>query len=121
MQPKEIQETLKHTPGPWAISHRHSRCLVWAQPDGPQGPSVSIAQIDRCTFDGAGHLDNSAANAALIAVAPDLLAIAKRWAALDGSGWDVSRHADEKACLFADTQMTIARAEAFPSTGRTET
>jgi hypothetical protein len=42
---------------------------------------------------------------------PDLLSIAKRWAALDGGAWNVERHAAEKAALLADTKAAIAEAE----------
>ncbi|MFG1417219.1 hypothetical protein V5F38_05320 [Xanthobacter sp. V0B-10] len=51
------------------------------------------------------------ANFRLIDAAPDLLSIAKRWAALDGGAWNVERHAAEKAELLADTKATIAKAE----------
>lgn len=46
----------------------------------------------------------------LIAAAPDLLAIAERWAAIDGGSWNVDRHAAEKAELVADTAAVIAKA-----------
>lgn len=45
------------------------------------------------------------------AVAPDLLSIARRWAALDGGVWNVQRYAIEKAELLADTKAAIAEAE----------
>lgn len=46
--------------------------------------------------------------------APDLLSIAKRWAALDGGAWHAERHAREKDELLADTRAAIAKAESQP-------
>lgn len=57
------------------------------------------------------HTPQGAANARLIAAAPDLLSIAKRWAALDGGSWHVERHAKEKGELLKDTAAAIAKAE----------
>ena len=42
--------------------------------------------------------------------APDLLSIARRWAALDAGAWHADRHTDEKAQLLADTRAAIAKA-----------
>lgn len=51
----------------------------------------------------------------LIAAAPKLLAVARRWAALDAGSWHGSwhqeRYASEKAELLSDTRAAIARAE----------
>ena len=43
--------------------------------------------------------------------APELLSIARRWAALDAGAWHADRHAFEKAELLADTRAAIALAE----------
>lgn len=45
------------------------------------------------------------------ATAPDLLQIAKRWAALDSGAWHVERHASEKKKLLRDTIAAIAKTE----------
>jgi hypothetical protein len=50
-------------------------------------------------------------HARLIAAAPKLLSLAKRWAALDGGAWHVGRHAQDKAELLAETLAAIAKAE----------
>lgn len=52
------------------------------------------------------------ANARLIAAAPDLLSIARRFVALDGGAWNVARHAAEKQELLAEACAAIAKAEA---------
>lgn len=49
------------------------------------------------------------ANAHLIAAAPDLLGIARRWAALDGQ-WHPDHYESEKAELLIDTNAVIAKA-----------
>ncbi|MFG1401990.1 hypothetical protein [Xanthobacter sediminis] len=63
------------------------------------------------TFHGKHDTGQTEANARLIAAAPDLLSIAKRWSALDGGAWAVERHAREKTELLADTKAVIAKAE----------
>jgi len=67
---------------------------------------------------GDGHLRESlnespevAANARLIAEAPKLLSIARRWVALDAGAWHPTRYAAEKKELIADTVAVIAKAE----------
>ena len=51
------------------------------------------------------------ADAALFKAAPELLSIARRWAALDAGSWHADRHAAEKANLLAATRAAIALAE----------
>ena len=46
-------------------------------------------------------------NARLIAAAPELLSIARRWAALDGVAWHLVRHAREREQLLRDTQAVL--------------
>lgn len=55
--------------------------------------------------------EEAAANAFLVAAAPDLLSIAKRWNALDGGSWHVERHARDKEELIVATRAAIAKAE----------
>lgn len=96
---------MSHTPGPWK---------VYRTTDG-------IAIIGIGDADGGGVTDPNfglwrtgkerEANARLIASAPDLLNIARRWAALDGGAWAVERHAREKAELLNDTLVAIDKAE----------
>ena len=45
------------------------------------------------------------------AAAPELLSIARRWAALDAGAWHPTRYAAEKKELIADTEAAIAKAE----------
>lgn len=49
--------------------------------------------------------------ARLIAAAPDLRSIARRWVALDAGGWHPDRCAANKAELIVDTLAAIAAAE----------
>jgi hypothetical protein len=82
----------EHSAGPWiARSHRHhSPSTVLRESDG-----TPIAEVD--PVDGYGNHPETIANARLIAAAPDLLALAKQYAAecgeCDGSG--VRQFADE--------------------------
>lgn len=100
----------KHTPGPWiwddeecgnSISIRHD-------PQNPRALGDEVASVYR---DGIETTDDMRADARLIAAAPDLLSIARRWAALDGGSWHVERHANDKKELLADTNAAIAKAE----------
>ena len=97
----------KHTPGPWRAAPYSSivGCPITAQPR-PDKNSIRIAGV-------AGPIARVEieANARLIAAAPTLLSIAKRWAALDGGRWLQERYAREKAELLADTAAAIAKAE----------
>lgn len=99
-------QQLQHTPGPWEIVDRWPPNGCGAQ---IWGSGVHIASLTRA-------LDKPPvqkfADAQLIAAAPALLSIAKRWAAIDGGSWHPERHAREKAELLADTLAAIAQAEA---------
>jgi hypothetical protein len=98
----------QHTPGPWQIegkfqksgSPRWGFIITAGTNDRHDGPAAHV-----------GDLMVSEADARLIAAAPDLLDIAKQWAALDGGAWDVQRHAADKRDLLADTRAAIAKAE----------
>jgi hypothetical protein len=57
-----------------------------------------------------GFYPPRAADARLIAAAPDLLSIASRWAAIDGGIWHAERYVGDRAQLMADTQTAIAKA-----------
>ena len=102
-----------HTPGPWG------QVDYWRLHDkDAREEQVRLHPDWRCieggTHDGgfvhiSGHFGD--ANARLIAAAPDLLSIAKQWAAIDGGAWHVERHAAEKAELLADTRAAIAKAQ----------
>lgn len=84
-----------HTPGPWLVSNDGYNYIV--------GTARGVDEI--------ADLIDSEADARLIHAAPDLLSIAKRWAAIDGGAWNVQRHAQEKKELLADTRAAIAKAE----------
>ncbi|WP_272798884.1 hypothetical protein [Sphingobium sp. AntQ-1] len=45
------------------------------------------------------------------AEAPALLAMLRRWAALEAGAWHVDRHAAEKTRLMAETRALISKAE----------
>ena len=100
-----------HTPGPWhhnaigSVETERGAHAVWAN-------KVFICS----TNDAPGRApiaDDAAqdANCRLIAAAPDLLSIVKRWVALDGGAWDVERFANERARLLEEARAAIARAE----------
>lgn len=98
----------KHTPGPWSFKPTgdHKRIVIGeGLVEGPNGYDVAEVYSDDCDY------EEALANARLTAAAPDLLDIAKRWAALDGGAWDVQRHAAEKRDLISDTQAAITKAE----------
>lgn len=84
----------KHTPGPWAVEddifvYTHDgRCIVGA-------PGVNLTE------------DEAAANASLIAAAPDLLQVLKRFVAdaADYPAW-------QRPCaVVEEAEATIAKAE----------
>jgi hypothetical protein len=89
----------RHTPGPWTDND----ALRVLSPDQNYVADcdASIALPDK----------ERAANARLIAAAPDLLSIAKRWAAIDGGDWHMARYVIERERLLNDTQASIAKAE----------
>jgi hypothetical protein len=111
---------MPHTPGPWTVEDPMGPDTLWIVEAGKRAYEwrcIAAVSID----DGTGEelppqprigtaMRN--ANACLIATAPELLSIAKRWAALDGGAWNVERHAAEKAKLIQDTQTAIAKATA---------
>ncbi|HFH4030339.1 TPA: hypothetical protein ACGJ07_005402 [Pseudomonas aeruginosa] len=94
-----------HTPGPWVSRNnrvfRGGKCIcsnVNAASPTPQNIEEDVAM--------------SIANARLMAAAPELLSLAKRWAALDGSAWHPERYEEEKRELLAATNEAIAKATA---------
>ena len=116
----------EHTPGPWMAAN-----MVHGERGGPMTPEeigeyvancVRLGDADRFLFVTAGengapdicHVGNGpvgAANARLISAAPDLLAISRRWLALDAGAWHVQRHIREKVDLLADTRDAVAKAD----------
>lgn len=112
--------TAAHTPGPWeyvpstehhgpyvesSVGGTICDCYVMSNPSAPSvrngGDSKPISFFH----------EMADPNARLIASAPDLLSIAKRWLALDAGSWHPVRYARERAELLADTQAAIAKAE----------
>ncbi len=102
------------TPGPWTVVSYGSGVALYII--ASNGMSVAaVYRMERLNEHGVSNRikdgEEDAANARLIAEAPDLLSIAKRWAALDGGSWQGDRHACEKAELLADTRTAIAKTE----------
>lgn len=93
----------KGTPGPWVIDEsRHDGCINRIAPFRHIG-MASGYQVKP------GDREENEANARLMASSPELLSIAKRWAALDAE-WHPDRYANEKARLLQDTKEAIAKA-----------
>lgn len=93
----------KHTPGPWRLSHNESGAFA-IEDDNRIAILCSRAPWDH-------RAAESIANGRLMTAAPELLSIARRWAALDAGGWHPDRHAADKAELLAATRAAIAKAE----------
>ncbi|HFQ6226716.1 TPA: hypothetical protein ACHSDK_004962 [Pseudomonas aeruginosa] len=94
-----------HTPGPWVSRNNMvfggKKCIC----SNVNAASPTLQNI-------AEDVAMSIANARLMAAAPELLSIAKRWAALDGSAWHLVRYEEEKRELLAATNEAIAKATA---------
>lgn len=104
---------VEHTPGPWVVKmrdgrqHRHNDIMSGQK---------RIASIGESTI---GNLDESNANAALIAAAPDLLAALKAYASDDecvmtpdfDTRLEVRSGPTHVDCKFCNAQTAIARAE----------
>jgi hypothetical protein len=101
---EQMTSEAKHTPAPWQ--------WVGNNLEGPEYTDVIDASVScgRFCLGGSARMTMSDADRALIAAAPDLLSIARRWAALDGGAWHVERLAGETAELLADTRTAIAKA-----------
>lgn len=106
----------EHTPGPWEFleagdtesEFNVGRALTISEGSAPHNDIANVYSCSDATV--SITREQAIANAHLIAAAPNLLAIARRWAALDGSSWHVDRHARYKAELLADTGDVIAKA-----------
>lgn len=96
----------KHTPGPWVVGPTDDTVVTHL---GADGLRYEVAAIDG-DYNQPEVWPVMEANARLIAAAPDLLSIARRWAAIDGGAWNVQRYASERAELMADTRAAIAKA-----------
>lgn len=55
--------------------------------------------------------DEALANVRLLMAAENLLALLRRWNALDGGSWHVERHAQEKTKLICDTREVLGQLE----------
>ena len=98
-------EKVAHTPGPWRVGE-HNHCVIESARHG----NIALVNLARM----------SAADARLIAAAPDLLALAKRYASecsgCDGEGRRIvtfnDREAEYDPCEdCADIRAVIAKAE----------
>ncbi len=98
-----------HTPGPWYVQDDHGK--RWIETNGNDD---TIAEIHRRASKGSVYsCKEAAANAHLIAAAPDLLSIAQRFLALDAQ-WHPDRYESEKSELMADARAAIAKAQVTP-------
>lgn len=100
-----------HTPGPWVLVGWCIYPALWrGVPNDDARAQIALVS----PWDGMGGKTQDAlearANSKPLVAAPDLLSIAKRWAALDGGSWNVERHAREKSELEADTLAAIRKA-----------
>ncbi|PWC69126.1 hypothetical protein TSH7_01390 [Azospirillum sp. TSH7] len=92
-----------HTPGPWLVQHEgNGELVVWTR----QPHTGALATVHSEDINGEYPAE---ANARLIASAPDLLSIARRWMALNGE-WHPTRYAAEKARLIDDTRAALRKA-----------
>lgn len=97
-------EKVAHTPGPWRVGE-HNHCVIESARHG----NIALVNLARM----------SAADARLIAAAPDLLALAKRYASecaeCDGKGTWVGPDLHTEPCdTCADLRALIARAKETP-------
>jgi len=102
-----------HTPGPWMTYHEADIPIPVAVGTvaGSGTHAGTICEIcGQTDADGVFSPAVTAANARLIAAAPDMLTLARRWLALDGGAWLVDRHTNEKRQLIEDTRAAIAKA-----------
>ncbi|MGB5955416.1 hypothetical protein [Pseudomonas sp.] len=90
----------EHTPGPWLI-REVPNCNL----SGHIGYAIDFNESQEQVVD----FVYEQADAHLIAAAPDLLSIAKRFLALD-SQWHPGRYKAEKAELMAEARAAIAKA-----------
>ncbi|MBG4420113.1 hypothetical protein [Pseudomonas aeruginosa] len=95
----------KHTPGPWGQDK-------WGSLQTEGGQDVLLRGITTISAGSDERIAEAEANTRLIAAAPELLSIAKRWAALDGSAWHPVRYEEEKRELLAATNEAISKATA---------
>lgn len=91
---------LKHTPAPWTI-----REVTHSNVPGRRAFAIDFNEDQEQVVDWVYE----EADAKLISAAPDLLSIARRWAALDGQ-WHPDRYESEKGELLIDTGTAIAKA-----------
>lgn len=104
-----MQNTVKHTPGPWCVWNfnddpRH--VAVGHVAVGPEAGGLAVADIVACNAHGcytAATEAQGAANARLIASAPDLLAALKM-------ALDASEHCIDDKSWEDDARAAIAKA-----------
>lgn len=92
----------KHTPGPWSIHHK-PRC-DWQIVGADEYSIVGVPDDDKY-----GRPTEDAANARLIAAAPDLLAFVKRFTSNDEC--TVTEPGDAGHCHHCDAINLIAKAD----------
>lgn len=106
---------IKHTRGPWTMETMRPNTLgpAWINSKDRRliadcGQIVSLTNHGFC---GRVEVEEIEANARLIAAAPDLFSIVKRFIALPSAAWHPERHAADEAELMNDARAAIAKAE----------
>lgn len=96
----------QHTPGPWVLDPQAMAHVLGNDYHVIQaGVGFHPEGLTEAGFCLSGYM--SAEDARLIASAPGLFSLARRWAALDGNAWHVARHAKDKAELLAKTHAVL--------------
>lgn len=94
---------MPHNPGPWRVARKDRRKVITEH-----GLMIGRATLADGRASMAWPVAEAEAHARLMAAAPDLLTLLRRWVALDGGAWDVARHAADKRELTAETCAAIA-------------
>ncbi len=102
-----------HTPGPWRVEDDTN--LVWGECDPDDqttfGMGYPVAECCSPRSWSKQHVptwEHRVANAHLIAAAPDLLSLVRRFIALPSGAWHPERHAAEELELEQDARRIVA-------------
>lgn len=103
----QTEQSVGHTKGPWrVVPYGDGDSLVICSDEGGEWRICFMA-----THGGTASVWRAIqANARLIAAAPELLSIVKRFVALPGGAWHPERHAADEAELMTDARAAIAKA-----------
>lgn len=101
-----------HTPGPWKLNDFEAHPVVWKGEENVRNHAL-IARVSNWSGEGGEWRDQAAANARLIAAAPDLLWITSRLATLAEGLGNGNSGAEAAAWRLAEeARALIAKAEA---------